>query len=516
MVLCQVTRGMEFERALFRIHQRSLDSEIIQKVRIVLERWLPWTILVLAICLAVLHIDYVGKAACLPAVLVHAGLWNTTANEPAIDSDVLLSISLGEESVYGDEPVDIRLRMGESASVDTSSGSAGELGVEAETATVLGQKAEGLLLASSRSRRAAGYNYRFSKDREVAFLSARTFQKHNFTVHNVTIPDHCLAPSRVLREALQLFDAFDGIIINELAYTFRSRGYLERFDRGVKIESWAWSADQVEAASPLKGRSVIRSMLRKAAVLVKATGTFLLISAITGLFIRIAVNGSAVLMFPIALCAQRIGLDRVSMGILSRSFPWIGVHVQILQRAGQPLAPLFRSHLTFLFLQSFTYLSCNLAWRFILYRKTTPEGFEERVFSFCSIIELFNLIFVRSTSSMLVFPKLITACMVYLHFYIFCCFYPFHMLALLLCTATCAYIMVYCLNHFEEPAIRADPFSPATPTNAHPRAAYMPRLSPSWSVESAPMWTMFYPPDDPDVFSAEAMQPISMEEYAMV
>merc|ERR1719353_205192 len=295
----------------------------------------------------------------------------------------------------------------------------------------------------------------------------------------------------------------------------RSRGYLERMDGDTKVESWAWLAEQVESASPHEGRSFLMSFVRKALILLKACITFLLISSITGFFIRVAVNGSAVLMFPIAMVLQQIGAERMSLRVLIRSFPWIGVHVEILRRAQRPLAPLFRSHFIFLFIQSFAYLSCNLAWRLILYRKSTPDGFEERVFSFCSVIELFNLIFVSSVSSTSVFPKLATGCMVYLHFYIFCSLYPFHMLAFGVCTSTCVYIMVYCLNHFEEPALRADPFSLTTPTAAHPRSAYMPQLSPSWTTESAPLWTMFYPPEHPDAYPVEAMRSMQNEEYQM-
>jgi len=189
-------------------------------------------------------------------------------------------------------------------------------------------------------------------------------------------------------EALWIFNAYDGIIINELAYTTRTRGYLERMDGEAKVESWAWSAEQVESASPKDGRSIFVSFMRKAMVFVKSLLTFLLISAITGFFIRVAVNGSAVIMFPIAMVLQQIDTERMTMRVLIRSFPWVGVHVEVLRRAGRPLAPLFRSHFIFLFIQSFAYLSCNLAWRLILYRKSTPDGFEERVFSFCSVIEL--------------------------------------------------------------------------------------------------------------------------------
>merc|ERR1719203_2738313 len=105
--------------------------------------------------------------------------------------------------------------------------------------------------------------------------------------------------------------------------------------------------------------------------------------------------------------------------------------------------------------------------------------------------------------------------MIYFHYYIFCSLYPFHTLALAVCGVSCVYVMVLCLNHFEEPALRADPFSYTTPTAVHPRALYMPQLSPSWSIESVPLWTMFYPPEPPDAYRPEDMRQIAAEEYQM-
>lgn len=348
-------------------------------------------------------------------------------------------------------------------------------------------------------------------------MRPKVLRSHNFTVYNLSVSERCLAPSRTLGDAFRLFDGFDDIVINELAYSLRTDGFLERMEPGSSngIESWAWSAAQVEASLPRKGRTIFGAIGRKASILLKSFITVFLISSLTGFFIRVAVNGSAVLMFPMAIISQAAGTSsgRLTPQVLIRSFPWIGVHVDILRRAGRPLWPLFKSHLIFLFLQSFAYLSCNLAWRFILYRQSSPEGFEERVFSFCSVLELYNLIFVRSLSSAAIFPKLAMGCMVWLHFYIFSSLYPFFSLALATCIAICAYIMVYCMNHFEEPALHGDPFNHSTPTAAHPRALYLPQLSPSWTLESAPLWTMFYPPEPPSAYTEEAMRHISNEEY---
>ena len=80
--------------------------------------------------------------------------------------------------------------------------------------------------------------------------------------------------------------------------------------------------------------------------------------------------------------------------------------VKVLRRANKPLFPLFLAHLAFLGIMSFAYLACNLAWRVIIYQKSMPQDFEEQLFSLCSALELFNLIFVRSMKSASLFPRL--------------------------------------------------------------------------------------------------------------
>mmetsp|Transcript_24106 Transcript_24106/g.56093 ORF Transcript_24106/g.56093 Transcript_24106/m.56093 type:complete len:522 (+) Transcript_24106:106-1671(+) len=520
---------MEFERALFRIHQRTLLSEQVKKVRWQVERWLPWIIVLLSLVLCSLHMQYVGRAECLPIRLRQLGYWNHTLQQVEVPEDVVLRLFVVDEPDAEHSPVedfvDRQWRMPPEKGADdgrNSPNASGEAVASRGFAVAQERAWNTSALGSKPPGQGTGPNpktvllaYKFAFDREVIAMRQSIFESHNFKVVNVTVSDRCLAPSWPVREMLFLFDAVDGIILNELAYTLRSRGYMDRVDGDVKIESWAWSAEQVEAALPSTPRPLMVSLARKAGILAKSAFTFLLISAMTGLFIRVAVNGSAVLMFPMAIFAQSFRTSGLSIRSLTRSFPWIGVHVEILRRSGRSLTALFRSHFIFFLLLSFAYLSCNLAWRFILYRQSTPEGFEEGVFSFCSMLELFNLIFVRSTSSAVVFPKVTFAAFVYLHFYVFCSLYPFHGLAYSVTAGVCAYVAVYCLNHFEEPALHSDPFAFTTPTAAHPRALYMPQLSPSWNLESAPLWTMFYLPDPPEAFSAAAMQQISNEEYMM-
>mmetsp|Transcript_57182 Transcript_57182/g.165697 ORF Transcript_57182/g.165697 Transcript_57182/m.165697 type:complete len:557 (-) Transcript_57182:46-1716(-) len=518
-------RFMEFERALFRIHQHALHADRLRPIRISAETWLPRMWVVLVICLATLHSNYVGQAHCLPAALKHAGLWNTSSDQPSLPEDVLLSLVV----TAGDELLDTGISLHQDVTPGTRTKmsnikAAPGFSVASANASAFLSRNKGDSSASRRALRAAIMpdpsavlvSYKFALDREVIALRKSVFEAHNFEIRNVSVSESCLMPWRTFGELMTFFGALDTLIINELAYTFRSRGFLERVHGDVELESWAWSAEQVEAASPEEGRSLPPALVRKMRLLLRAVITYIMISAMSGFFIRVAVNGAAVMMFPMALCLQAEGGgSRISVGVLIRSFPWIGIHVEVLRRAGRSAWPLFKSHLAFLFFQSFAYMSCNLALRFMLYRKSSPEDFEEKMFSLCSLLELFNLIFVRTVNSATVFPKLVSAIMVYLQFYLFASLYPFHVLALMTATCACLYVMVYCLNNFEEPALRSDPFALTTPTTAHPRALYMPQLSPSWALESPPLWTMFYLPDPPSEYPPEAMHNISNEEYLM-
>ena len=196
---------MEFERALFRIHQKTLLAEPLRRVRIQLERILPGILAVQVLLLAWLHTSYVGRASCLPDVLQRAGLWNESASKPLLPEDAILylTVNLGD-GITG-------LTMVEASKGPTS-------GNQSSAAKRLEDSSD--VLAS----------YRFALDREIVQMRKSVFQKHNFAVHNVSLTQACLSTSTALADALNFFNSWDGLVINELAYSLRSRGYLERMD----------------------------------------------------------------------------------------------------------------------------------------------------------------------------------------------------------------------------------------------------------------------------------------------
>eukprot|EP00971_Amphidinium_carterae_P232353 4610606-Amphidinium_carterae.1 len=348
---------MEIERALFRIHKRTLLSAPVKSVRVQAERWLPWVLLCLSILLFNLHRQYIGKAECLPATLKSLGYWNATSSRVELPLDVLLKVYVVDEPdalhSSAEDLVDVQWSMKLPAASSATGGadqpsSAGGESNATHAGLAHGEGGFSVQQESSSNISSAPHlkeheyyldakkvllMYKFAEDREILTMSQSLFESHNFKVVNAIVSDRCLAPSWVMRDMLFFFDAMDCILLNELAYSLRSRGYMDRFDGEQKIESWAWSQEQVEATLPNPGRTIMTSVARRAGILFESALTFMLISSMTGLFIRVAVNGSAVLMFPMAIFSEycrrngvSIGMEPLSILTLMRSFPWISVH----------------------------------------------------------------------------------------------------------------------------------------------------------------------------------------------
>ena len=207
---------MEFERALFRIHQKTLLAEPLRKLRVQSERILPAIVTIQVLLLAALHSSYVGQASCLPEVLQRAGFWNDTASRPYLPEDTLLYLTI----TLGDGVTGLTIvEAGTHRSANRSSSN--HLRLE-DASDVFG-------------------SYRFALDREIVQMHKPVFEKHNFEVRNVSLAQACLAPLTPLADALHFFNAWDGLVINELAYSLRSRGYLERMDGDEVLEAWAWT-----------------------------------------------------------------------------------------------------------------------------------------------------------------------------------------------------------------------------------------------------------------------------------
>lgn len=478
---------MELERALFRVHQRCLESEEFGKWRHRCERVVPALFGALLCSLVCAHGLYVGQSRCLPEALRRGGLWNATG--PALPADAVLGVAVGDAETGSAQPSWTTTAAASAVPVPTGA-------------------------AANASR--AQVSYTFTFDRELLTMKHHLLTGHGFRVYNVSLSAECLAGggTGLAYAVARLAEGYDGFVVNELAYTFNSAGYVVKLPMaGAKGDFFAWTAEEVRRSAPGRGFAVL---WRKLMLLVKSVMSFALLSAITGAFIRVAVNASAVLLFTLSAAFPASSVVQggwvPSLRMLSRVFPWIGVHVAILRGVGRPLGPLLKARVEFLLLQTLTYLGCSLTWRVSNWR-LSPDGYIDHVFGLYSALELFNLVCVRTSSTAVAFPKLVGACVVVLHFYCYLSLFPCHWLMLATVVVGSLWVALYCLSSFEEPALQGDPFLPETPTAAHPRGVYMPQLSPSWTLEAAPLWTMFWPVDAASTFPRDALRHIADQEY---
>eukprot|EP00927_Polykrikos_kofoidii_P003751 TRINITY_DN11513_c0_g4_i1.p1 TRINITY_DN11513_c0_g4~~TRINITY_DN11513_c0_g4_i1.p1 ORF type:complete len:476 (+),score=37.91 TRINITY_DN11513_c0_g4_i1:144-1571(+) len=473
---------MEFERSLFRVYQHMLLCRPLQTASYRAERLFPWLFCVVAGAFVWMHGTYTGRACCLDPLLRHTVLWNATGQNWDVSDDTSLSIQVVEDEA---------------------------------------------VLAF----------YRFVVDPEILMLRPGLSQTHGFEAINVSLPLSCLAPSEPLRIALRHLDgALNAVVATELAYTLHGRGILASVapppsapdrvreearviddedvrSRGIR-RVLAWSADRVTPSG------FLATLSYKIFVLARSVIACFLLSSGTGLFLRTAVSCSAALIFVISTTRDTLTnaprfLRRTRAWSLVRSFPWVGLHSEVLSHNGRSPQPLYKARVSFLVLQAFIYISCTVSWHILLFRPTTPEDFTEGVFNIYFLVEFFNLIFVRTPQAVVFFPKLVTGCVIMLHFYTYYELCPFYGLALSVCSVAVAWAMVFSINHFEAPARHADPFSLMTPTAAHPRSAYLLQLSSTWALEGAPLWTMFFPPSFPESLPAAATRHLADEELGM-
>jgi hypothetical protein len=118
------------------------------------------------------------------------------------------------------------------------------------------------------------------------------------------------------------------------------------------------------------------------------------------------------------------------MHILTLSYPWLGLPVEVLRRMGKPSAPLIGAHVFRVVILYSMYEACQLAWSLWFYDKPLPDGLQLEVFAIVMIWEYFSMIYLRSANGIYYLPKFTFLYFVGFHFYLYGNAYAFFGLAL--------------------------------------------------------------------------------------
>jgi len=380
---------MEFERAIFRVHERCLESlrddgedgteNINLKTCRVIELIALLAGIFLLFCLLYLHIIFVGSAGCISHEMAFLEAGNSTFFNHSdsnlkyeFKSDQLLGINLDESSLSGQtSQSNNRLRSKNLISDDAS-----ENRMSRRTKRSLNQKfssrrlfhsevfhyfsenastsnSSSTSLDNSRAQLYMQYDYLFAFDPYILFLPDNIKQSHHFDVVNITLSgSRCFGG--VMTQSFLPLAGLDTIIMNNLMFTFRKPGY---FIVAESEDFYRWGEDDIDPYSSVRkefksGTAKLQYALTsrwlqlKLGILFNSFFSFFLLSSVTALLVRMLISSGVVLLFPIFWMFQLFGMHAINLRIISMSYPWIGLPMEMLRTRNQPSAPFVLAHIS--------------------------------------------------------------------------------------------------------------------------------------------------------------------------
>ena len=274
----------------------------------------------------------------------------------------------------------------------------------------------------------------------------------------------------------------DLIMVNQFIFTFRREsGYLlNKFTN----EQWSWREDQflwilMNQKYDLGGSAILTFslfILTKFSRLFRAICSFMLLSFVNGLFVRIALICSNVILFPLLYLIKIFSPQQITdqetaqiyqqmgvIGALSANFDRQGASKKIF------LSGIFYTFFIFSFMQS----SCYFFWTMIAFPDTWAGEINSIYFVYSNFLEFFCFIFIRTRTSIKFFPKFITIPNLIFLFYINSYMYAAQTAFLVMLFSLTIAVCFAFLEFFEVPAMQEwNPFNEATPRHTSPRIGY--------------------------------------------
>lgn len=138
------------------------------------------------------------------------------------------------------------------------------------------------------------------------------------------------------------------------------------------------------------------------------------------------------------------GLNNLSSQFIHVAFPWVGIYIYALQQnQHRKKKYVFVSFLLMLLLFYGIYVSSLKFLAVVLmFHKTIPDQLDENFFGLIALTEFFNLLFVRTRSSIKWYPKIVVTLIMAFMVHVRCTTYGFYYLGLFLLTLLVFYIML--------------------------------------------------------------------------
>jgi hypothetical protein len=322
------------------------------------------------------------------------------------------------------------------------------------------------------------FDYEFSPEIAILALPKKAIQEHNFKSVNVTYTGSKCFGSWLTQFLLPV-GGVDTVVLNNVIYTMKKRGVLI----SKSGDYYTWSDKQYSHV-----KSLGEFIGKKIGILLFSLLSFMFLSTTTALIVRILISSGVVLLFPVFWVLHLFGVPIINTRILSLSYPWIGIPMEMLRARNQSTIPFLLAHSFRVIIYYVMYEACQMTFSSWFYDEARPGQRELWIFSIMMLWEYYSMIYVRSNLSIQLFPRASLALFLLYHFYIYSHPYGFSLLALLVMFLYLTALMIYCVRKYE-----VDAFFRGLVNIDQPRMIYNQLPWPSWTVALAPDYSLFLP-----------------------
>lgn len=475
---------MEFERAVYRVYERCMEGlrDEVQADERVDGRSLKSCLFLEVLCLLVagflfialitLHVAFVQNPGCL----LNALQQQTNSNITYLKADYILYINVEKKFEtnknlrnYDDDNYSSSSssrktnRLYQQQQQQWSSGTGGrylKVSSRGHSYASTNHSSDSDSSSSEESYKEQQeqlYDFKYASDSALLFLPYKMIAKHQFKTMNVTLSGAACFGGSFIQGILPL-GGVDTVIMNFLMYSFKQQQ--------SSSSSSSKQTGTVTGGSVLTGRpeqsfyqwspsdlhpykSVGDWLNFKIAILLLSLVCFFLLSTITALLVRVLISSGVVLLFPIFWLLQLFGFAGINLRIVSLSYPWIGVPLELLRARNQSATPFIIAHLSKVFVYYFLYQATQLVFAMYFYNQNQPGQAYLWIFVIMMLWEYYSMIYVRSAASIQLFPRASLGLFLIFHFYYFS--YPsgFHVLALVVLFFSLLCLMIHCIRMFE-------------------------------------------------------------------
>jgi len=341
--------------------------------------------------------------------------------------------------------------------------------------------------------------YEFTLSPHVLLLPGDIWDRKQFARYNLTIRAKDLMPF-LYCPVIEWTGELDTIILNQLAVVFAEE---EGIMRNVNTEElWSWRKREI-AGYQEERFNVLWAVLK----LIRGLFLFFIVSSISALVCRLAIIGSAGLIMSLDSCLRLFNASHAPRMMLYYSFPWIGQPAYALQQSGRSPTPVISSFVYMLLTLYFMYACCYLMWTPMIFGHVFPKGIDDDFYTFVSFVEFFSLIYVRTKESVVFFPRVTGLFILVFFMYRFNHFYGFLNLAFKAMVFLTIAAVALTLRLYESKAI--DPLLPNSDdslSSDNVRQVYHAVFSRSTGGELPELWSLFYPVSTRDQFTEAELQ----------